>query len=172
MTTRARLIQTLERAGEKPERYKLVRYRISLSSWVGIAFNASHWYCRVRWLDAAGRDYLEADAERGRGDDKTMRFDDEASARASGLRLAHRLAEKHEHSWYVVTEGSHCTIDPQKTLSAPGNLKQRLNTLWRAYEKMDGWSAPKSQWPALQKICDRWCVLIGEPQWVDKKNGK
>lgn len=138
--------------------YNLRRYHLSLSSFAGIVFSASHWWCRVRWTDDSGRDH-EADAECGRGDQRTGRFATKAAARSAGLRLIRRIAD----GYYVVTEGSDAVIDPQPVLSAPGNLKQRLNTLCRKFEKLDGWEAPKSTWPAVQAVCDTWSKLIGEP---------
>lgn len=140
-------------------RYKFPRrYRLSLSSFAGIVSTASHWWCRLHWLDDEG-EWQEADAERGRGAEKTGRFDTKAQARAAGLRLARRLADG---SPYIVTEGSDAVVDPQETLSAPGNLKQRLNDLWREFEAMRGWSAPRAEWPELQKICDSWSRLVGD----------
>lgn len=132
------------------------RYRLTLSSFAGIVFDASHWWCRIRWTDDAG-DH-EVDAEHGRGDEVTNRFMTKTSARAAGLRLVRKM----DKGFYIVTEGSAAIIDPQETLSAPGNLKQRLNDLWRAFEKLDGWGAPKSEWPAVQIICDGWSQLIGD----------
>ncbi len=140
--------------------YRLRRYHLSLTSFAGIVFNASHWWCRLYWTDEDGEDH-EADAEHGRGDDREMRFADKASARAAGLRLARRLAEKDGVRYYVVTEGHHAVIDPQRCLSAPGNLKTRLNQLWRAFEKK-GWDVPKAEYPKVQAVCDDWTRLIGE----------
>lgn len=148
--------------------YHLRRYRLSLSSFQGIVFLASHWYCRIHWIDEEGNDQ-EADAECGRGDAKTNRFDTKKAARAAGLRLVRRIADKEARrtsSWlgyYVVTEGSYAVLDPQEVLSAPGNLKTRLNILWRGFEKFDGWNARKEVWPAVQLLCDTWSALIGAP---------
>lgn len=136
----------------------LRRYHLSLSSFAGIVPLASHWWCRLRWTDEDGEDQ-EADAEHGRGDERSGRFETEAAARAAGLRLARRLADG---SHYVVTEGSNAVIDPQPTLSAPGNLKQRLNTLWRRFEELNGWDGPRAGWPAVQAVADSWSSLIGE----------
>jgi len=133
------------------------RYRLTLSSFAGIVFNASHWWCRIRWTDDDGVDQ-EADVEHGRGDERTGRFMTRSSARAAGLRLVRRLSD----GPYIVTEGSNAVIDPQEVLSAPGNLKQRLNTLWREFESMDGWDGPKSEWPAVQTVCDSWARLVGD----------
>jgi hypothetical protein len=133
------------------------RYHLSLSSFAGIVFNASHWWCRIRWTDDAG-EYQERDAEHGRGDDRTNRFMTKASARAAGLRLVRKI----EPGLYIVTEGSDAIVDPQECLSAPGNLKQRLNTLWRAFEELNGWGASKAAWPAVQIICDSWSQLVGD----------
>lgn len=141
------------------DNYKLIRYHLSLSSFAGIVFNASHWWCRIRWTTDDGREYQEADAEHGREDERTARFTTKAAARAAGLRLARKLAAG---GYYIVTEGSYAVIDPQETLSAPGNLKQRLNVLWRQFEKLDGWEAPRDRWPEVQVICDNWSSLIGE----------
>lgn len=140
------------------KRYHLQRYHLTLSSFAGIVFNASHWWCRIRWTDEAGEDH-EADAERGRGDERTARFDTQAAARSAGLRVVRKLAGD---SHYVVTEGSNAVIDPQPTLSAPGNLKQRLNKLYRSFEKLNGWGCPPEVEPAVQAICDSWSSLIGE----------
>jgi hypothetical protein len=139
---------------------RLQRYYLSLSSYAGIVFNASHWWCRIRWTDENGEDH-EADAEHGRGNERSMRFASKSAARAAGLRLVRKLAEG---TYYVVTEGSHAAIDPQETLIAPGNLKQRLNTLWKQFEALNGWDGPRSEWPAVQKVCDRWSSLIGARQ--------
>lgn len=139
----------------------LRRYRLTLSSFAGIVFNASHWWCRIRWVDDEGKDQ-EADAEHGRDTLTTCRssrFETKAAARAAGLRLVRKIADG---EFYVVTEGSHCVIDPQETLSAPGNLKQRLNSIWKEFEKLDGWECSKDQESAVQKICDNWSRLIGE----------
>jgi hypothetical protein len=141
------------------KKYNLRRYHLSLSSFAGIVFNASHWWCRIRWTDDEGHDQ-EADAERGRGGERTGRFDTKVAARAAGLRLIRKIAD----GYYVVTEGSSGVIDPQEVLSAPGNLKSRLNALWRKFEKLDGWEAPKEAWPEVQAICDNWSKLIGEPR--------
>lgn len=138
-------------------RYNLHRYRLSLSSFSGIVAGASHWWCRIRWVDAAGDDH-EADAEHGRGSERSSRFDTKAAARAAGLRLVRRIAD----GYYVVTEGSDAVIDPQRALSAPGNLKERLNALWRKFEAMNGWDAPRNSWPDVQKVCDSWSRLIGD----------
>jgi hypothetical protein len=137
---------------------ELIRYRLSLSSFAGIVAGASHWWCRVRWLNEAG-DYDEADAEHGRGFMRSGRFDTKSAARSSGVRLARKLADGR---YYVVTEGSECVIDPQRCLSAPGNLKRRLNELWTRFEKLDGWDAPESRQKDVQAICDSWSSLIGE----------
>ncbi len=136
----------------------LRRYHLTLSSFAGIVFGASHWWCRIRWTDESGEDQ-EADAEHGRGDERTNRFDTKVAARSAGLRLVRKLAAG---TYYVVTEGSNAIIDPLPTLSAPGNLKQRLNTLFRKFEKLNGWEAPRSTWPDVQAVCDSWSSLIGE----------
>lgn len=134
------------------------RYWLTLSTFAGFVPGARHWWCRVHWLNNDGR--IESlDAEHGRGDGRTGRFDAEAAARSAGLRLARTLANG---GYYTVTEGDPGVVDPQRTLSAPGNLKARLNSLWRAFEKLDGWRAPKSKWVETQKICDSWSHLIGE----------
>ena len=62
--------------------YDLRRYHLTLSSWVGIAIGASHWYCRIRWTDEDGTDQ-EMDAEHGHGDERTSRFDTKAAARSA-----------------------------------------------------------------------------------------
>lgn len=143
-------------------RYHLTRFHLGLSTFGGLVPFASHWWCRLRWEDENGGRH-EADAEHGRGDDRTGRFNTEKAARAAGLRLAKKLANDLPGStYYVVTEGTYGHIDPGECLAAPGNLRERLNKLWRAYEKMNGWEAPKDQWPKLQKICDRWNELVGE----------
>ena len=137
--------------------YNLRRYHLTLSSFAGVVFSASHWWCRIRWTDDDGKGQ-EMDAERGRGDERTGRFDTQAAARSAGLRLVRKIAE----GYYVVTEGSAAVIDPQPVLSAPGNLKQRLNTLYRKFDKLDGWESPKSVWPSVQAVCNSWSSLIGE----------
>jgi hypothetical protein len=139
-------------------RYQITRYHLTLSSFAGVVPLASHWWCRLRWVNDAGENQ-EADAEHGRGDERTGRFDTQAAARTAGLRLARKLADG---GYYIVTEGSWAVIDPQPTLSAPGNLKERLNALHRRFEKLDGWEAPKEKWPAVQIVCDNWTALIGE----------
>jgi hypothetical protein len=133
------------------------RYCLSLSSFAGVVPCASHWWCRVRWTDATGEEY-EADAENGRGDKRTGRFNTKAAARAAGLRLVRKIA----HDPYIVTEGSHCVIDPQQTLSGPPRLKTQLNALWRKFEALNGWSCPKDAEPKVQAICDAWSKLLGE----------
>lgn len=143
--------------------YHITRVHLSLSTFSGIVPCASHFWCRLKWKNEKG-EYCEADAEHGRGDDRTARFDTEKAARAAGLRLVRKLSEKNwpDMQYCVVTEGTYGHLDPGRCLSAPGNLKERLNKLWRQYEDMDGWNAPKDQWPKLQKICDRWNELVGE----------
>ena len=144
--------------------YDLRRYHLSLSSFGGIVPGASHWWCRIRWVDDAGADQ-ERDAEHGRGDDRTSRFDTKTLARSAGLRLVRSIAE----GYYVVTEGSHCVIDPQPVLSAPGNLQMRLNNLQRAFEKLNGWGCAKIDEPKVQAICDSWESLIGESYHVGRQ---
>lgn len=136
--------------------YKLTRYHLSLTTFAGIVIGAKHWWCRLTWRDVAGK-YQEADAEHGPDDDRRRSFDTRTSARRAGLKLAHQIAD----GYYLVTEGSSAVIDPQLTLYAPGNLKARLNKLYNSFEKLDGWEAPKDQWPEIQKICDSWESLIG-----------
>jgi hypothetical protein len=135
--------------------YKLRRYHLTLSSFAGIVFSASHWWCRIRWVDDEGEDQ-EMDAEHGRGDSRTGRFETQAAARSAGLRLVRKIAS----GFYVVTEGSNAIIDPQPVLSAPGNLKRRLNLLYRKFEDLDGWDAPKARWPEVQKVCDSWSRMV------------
>lgn len=62
----------------------------------------------------------------------------------------------------LVIEGSNAIVDPQECLRAPGNLKKRLNILWRDFETLNGWDAPKDMWPQLQAICDAWEHLSGK----------
>lgn len=138
-------------------RYNLIRFHLSLSSFAGIVFGASHYWCKLRWVDEHGEEH-EADAEHGRGDAKEMRFATEQAARSAGLRLAKRLAAG---SYYVVTEGTHNHLDPGPTRSAPGNLKERLNKLYRDFEALDGWNAPKEKHAELERISDRWTLLAG-----------
>ncbi len=135
------------------------RYHLSLSTFAGIAPGASHWWCRVRWEDEAGKDH-EASAERGRGAARSERFDTRAAAAAAGLRMVRRLAAAGGHR-YIVTEGTWGIADPRRCLSAPGNLKSRLNLLWRRFEALDGWDGPKAGWPAVQAVCDSWSSLVG-----------
>lgn len=139
-------------------RYNLIRFHLSLSSFAGIVFGASHWWCKLRWVDDVRGD-LEADAERGRGwRNKQSRFDTKAAARAAGLRLAKRLADGR---YYVVTEGSWACVDPQPVLSAPGNLKERANALLKKFEELGCWDGPKSDYPKVTALCDRWSQLVG-----------
>lgn len=137
--------------------YALRRYHLTLTTYAGIVPLASHWRCRLRWT-TDDNDH-EADAERGRGDNRTMRFDTEAAARRAGLRLARKLSAG---GYYIVTEGSHCVLDPQPVLSAPGNLKQRLNAIYRAFDKLGRWDVPRSVWPAVTAVCDTWSRVIGQ----------
>lgn len=141
--------------------YKLRRYYLSLSSFEGIVFGASHWFCRIRWTSDAGEDH-EADAECGRGDDRSSRFNTKAAARAAGVRLVKRFAKHDDVVHFVITEGSHCIIDPQRVLVAPGNLTSRLNKLWERFEKLDGWGCAPVMESTVQKICDSWTSLIGD----------
>lgn len=143
--------------------YKLRRYYLSLSTFGGIVPWASHWWCRIYWEDDAGKDH-EANAEHGRGVSRTGSFDTIAAARSAGLRLIRKLADKDwpDATYRIVTRGNPAVIDPQETLSAPGNLKPRLNKLWREFEKLNGWEAPKEKWPEVQKVCDNWSALLGE----------
>lgn len=136
--------------------YKCTRFHLSLSSFEGIVFGASHWFCRLHWENEKGEDQ-EADAEWGKEDERSGRFLTEAKARAAGLRLAKKLADG---TYYIVTEGSNAYIDPQPVLSAPGNLKQRLNTIQAEFEAFDGWNAQKTDWPKLEEITKRWQTLM------------
>lgn len=134
---------------------------MSLSTWAGISPGARHYYCRLVWYSEHQRN--EINAECGRGDRRTMRFDDEKSARAAGLRLARKLGGDGEgHGYYLVTLGSCSVLDPQEVLSAPGNLRARLNKLWRRYEKLygTGSDARAEDWPALDEITDEWNRIV------------
>lgn len=144
--------------------YRLQRYNLSLSSFAGLVATASHWWCRVHWTTEDGEDH-EADAQcmdQEYKGERTGRFNTKARARAAGIRLAHRLAERDGHTYHVIVEG-HAHMDPMPCLSAPGNLRKRLNDLWRRYEKLDGWEAPRDRWPEVQEVCDRWDALIKGP---------
>ena len=138
--------------------HQITRVRLTLTSWEGLSPFASHWYCRIRWTDSRGEDH-ELDAEHRRGVHRTKAFDKKVDARAAGVALAKRACRAR---WKVVTEGSGAVIDPQECLFAPGNLRSRLNRLWREFEELGGWDEPKVFWPRLEEICDSWSRLIGD----------
>lgn len=134
------------------------RYFLSLSTFAGVVFYAKHWHCRISWENEKGS-YIEEDAERGAEDERTGRFNSKPAARRAGLALAKQLSNG---APYIVLEGNHAYIDPQEMLVGPEEIKGQLNVLWKAYDKLKGWDAPKSQWPEVQKICDQWTKLLEE----------
>lgn len=140
--------------------YELARYHLTLSTWEGIAPGASHWYCTVvRYDQRHEADLREIRVERGRGDARTLRFDTRAQAVAAGLRKVRQIAE----GYYLVIDGRSSCLDPQRCLRAPGNLRGRLNRLWRRFEALDGWEAPKERWPEVDKIARSWAYMTGQP---------
>lgn len=137
--------------------YELTRFRLTLSTFAGIVTHASHWWCRIRWLDNNGV-RQEAEPEHGRDYERTARFDSVAAARAAGLRLIRQIGKRDNIHYRVVTEGS-----------APGNLKVRANKLWREFEALDGWEAARDRWPEVEGICDQWDLLVGNDRWMVRK---
>lgn len=149
--------------------YQVRVYRLSLSTWEGISPGAHHWYCKLHWkvLEQTARSskitYHEADAERPTTDEPdgmTMRFDDKRSARAAGLRLARKLGGDGEGSgYYMVTECSAGNAGCCETLVAPGNLRARLNRLWRKFEELYGpGTSPADE--GCWEVEEEWCRLV------------
>ena len=139
------------------------RFRLSLSTFGGIVPGASHWWCRIAWRE--GRDYREENAERvirgsrnvEQGGQRTQRFDTIALAQSAGLRLARKLAAGSE---YVVTKGPASHLDPQEILVGPPAFRREGNKIWRDFEKLDGWSAPKHLEPKVEALQQRWDALL------------
>jgi hypothetical protein len=144
-------------AGHSLEPYRVRRYFLTLSTFAGLVPWASHWWCRLRWVDEADERH-EADAERKDGDYETGQFPTKKAARAAGLRLAKKLSK--DVSFYLVTEGDWAECSPQPCLTAPGNLKARLNKLWRSFDKLDGYACPRPVLPAVTAIDNAWNALM------------
>lgn len=127
------------------------RFHLTLSTYGGLVPGAYHTFARVRYSDDGAR--VEVDLGRNYG-----RFEREAGA----LQAARRWFAREAPEGSLLTIGEPAVVDPQRVLCGPTELKARANRLWRSFERLDGWGAPRAVWPAVQAVTDAWSAVLAE----------
>lgn len=130
------------------------RYWLSVSSYRGIAPGATHWYGRVSYY-AGGKiqEWSVGDNVRT----YNTQFGSVATLRRAAVAWFKRNAVT---GGSLLTVGSMATLDPQEMLAGPKRLLTECNALWRRFEKLNGWDAPKEKHDKVQQLCDAWELII------------
>lgn len=129
---------------------KVDRYRLSLSTFGGVVPGAFHYFARIRYTENGKT--IEVDL----GKDSTGRY----ARRSSAIRAARAWFDEHAPLGSFLTEGPYAVLDPQEIIAGPSSLRRQANALWREFEKLDGWGAPRSDHPRVQAICDSWDAVL------------
>lgn len=130
------------------------RYWLTVSSFAGVVFGATHSYGRIRFYPQ-GEEGKTQEVDVGPG--YAYRYNTEASLRRAAL----RWFDKNAPDLSVMTLGDIGVVDPQQIIRAkPRDVLAAANDLWRKFEKLNGWGAPRDQHPRVQVLCDEWEALL------------
>jgi hypothetical protein len=130
------------------------RYYLTVSTFEGIVPGARHYYGRIRWTEGlSDRKEHDVGSEGTYGSIRYLKKD-------YLLKAARRWFRKVAVKGAIMTIGSDSVIDPQQVVEAEASFKRQANYIWRQFEKLQGWDAPKEKWPEVQKLCDEWSALV------------
>lgn len=126
---------------------------LSISTYIGTSFLATHYYGRL--YNTADDEYSSIDVERPMTHREIVAANKEAghSVCERGDMTSRLLSEDEVHKvaikWYkahsdafddaVLLEGHFASCDPKKAIAGPPDIVARINSLWEAWETMNGW---------------------------------
>ncbi len=147
-------------------------YHVTVSTYIGFASDASHYYAELIFHDEKGK-YTRVELEhpistkeaislnksdqgpKWKKGDMSQRFDSEKSAIDFAIGEFERLSKPGD----VLLRGNSACADPQEVLSGPGAFKARGNYLWKQAKKIDFYeNHPKK----MEAIYQHWVGLLKE----------
>jgi hypothetical protein len=68
--------------------------------------------------------------------------------------------KKNSRGCKLLILGDSSICDPQKVLVGPENLMDRMNRICEEFEKFNGWECAKEDEKKVQRLCDKWDILL------------
>ncbi len=142
-----------------------MRYFLSLSTYVGLTFGASHYYASIK-----SEDYeiptVELKIDQATGytdpDDPDVPLMYETARlpnRETAITLACAWFEKNGKPDDVLIVGSTAIADPQEILCAAPEIKKAANALWRRTVKIGQWDV-RAKWPQMEALSAKWEAIV------------